>query len=155
MNFGYSINQPRSINLDKNDLSYSRQLLREHPELHPLPVLQKNLSKLWVQSRLLRKNASKDAFLWQSKNENPKPSDAASHADPLSATAALTLSALLGFCSFLCRLYLAQGFFSLRFFFLSVKRICNVNLYTCIGQYTFGITSKYCCHTFVRVRKSY
>ena len=33
MNFGYSINQPRSINLDKNDLSYSRQLLREHPEL--------------------------------------------------------------------------------------------------------------------------
>jgi hypothetical protein len=59
----------------------------------------------------------------KSKNENPKPSDAASHADPLSATAALTLSALLGFCSFLCRLYLAQGFFSLRFFFLSVKRI--------------------------------
>ena len=33
MNFGYSINQPRSINLDKNDLSYSRRLLREHPEL--------------------------------------------------------------------------------------------------------------------------
>jgi len=90
----------------------------------------------------------------KSKNENPKPSDAASHADPLSATAALTLSALLGFCSFLCRLYLAQGFFSLRFFFLFVKRICNVNLYTCIGQYTFGIASKYRCHTFVRVRKS-
>lgn len=36
MNFGYSINQPRSINLDKNDLSYSRQLLREHPELGDL-----------------------------------------------------------------------------------------------------------------------
>ena len=36
MNFGYSINQPRSINLDKNDLSYSRQLLREHPELETL-----------------------------------------------------------------------------------------------------------------------
>jgi hypothetical protein len=33
----------------------------------------------------------------KSKNENPKPSDAASHADPLSATSALMLSALLGF----------------------------------------------------------
>ncbi len=33
MDFGYTINQPRSINLDKNDLNYPRQLLLEHPEL--------------------------------------------------------------------------------------------------------------------------
>ena len=33
MNFGFTINQPRSINLDRNDLSISRKLLEELPEL--------------------------------------------------------------------------------------------------------------------------
>ncbi len=33
MNFGYTINQPRAINIDKNDMTYSKQLLREYPML--------------------------------------------------------------------------------------------------------------------------
>lgn len=33
MEWGFSINQPRAVDLDRNDLDYSRRLLREHPEL--------------------------------------------------------------------------------------------------------------------------
>lgn len=33
MNWGYGINQPRTINLESNDLTYSRELLAAHPEL--------------------------------------------------------------------------------------------------------------------------
>lgn len=32
-NWGYTISQPRSINMDTNDLGFSRQLLRDIPEL--------------------------------------------------------------------------------------------------------------------------
>lgn len=31
--WGYSISRPRSIDIDRNDMSYSKELLREHPEL--------------------------------------------------------------------------------------------------------------------------
>lgn len=33
MEWGYSISQPRAVNLDTNDLRLSRRLLREHPTL--------------------------------------------------------------------------------------------------------------------------
>ncbi len=33
MNWGYSVNAPRSIDIDHNDMAYSRRLLLEHPEL--------------------------------------------------------------------------------------------------------------------------
>ena len=33
MEWGYSISRPRAVDLDKNDLSYSKRLLREHPVL--------------------------------------------------------------------------------------------------------------------------
>lgn len=33
VNFGYTINQPRAVNMDKNDLSVADGLLREMPEL--------------------------------------------------------------------------------------------------------------------------
>lgn len=33
MNWGYTINQKRGINLDQNDMSYSRHLLATYPEL--------------------------------------------------------------------------------------------------------------------------
>lgn len=33
MDWGYTISQPRAINLDRNDLTFSALLLREHPEL--------------------------------------------------------------------------------------------------------------------------
>lgn len=33
MDWGYTISRPRAVNLDKNDMRYSRQLLREHPAL--------------------------------------------------------------------------------------------------------------------------
>lgn len=31
--WGYTISKPRNINLDRNDMAYSRELLREHPSL--------------------------------------------------------------------------------------------------------------------------
>lgn len=31
--WGYSISRPRSIDIDRNDMSYSKELLREYPEL--------------------------------------------------------------------------------------------------------------------------
>ena len=43
MNFGFTINQPRSINLDRNDLSISRKLLEELPELDRLWQLYSHL----------------------------------------------------------------------------------------------------------------
>lgn len=33
MNWGYTISRPRSINLDTNDMTLSRKILREMPEL--------------------------------------------------------------------------------------------------------------------------
>ena len=33
MDWGYTVSRPRAVNLDKNDLNYSRKLLRERPEL--------------------------------------------------------------------------------------------------------------------------
>jgi hypothetical protein len=50
------------------------------------------------------------------KNENSKPSDAESHAKPLSATLALTLSANLNFTRLL--LFIFAGVFLLLFYFV-------------------------------------
>ena len=50
-----------------------------------------------------------------------------SHADPLNATPALTLSALLGFHSFYIPLNHSAGIFVPAFFsFLTVKRVCTI-----------------------------
>ena len=59
------------------------------------------------------------------KNENPKPSDARSHADPLDATLALTLSALLGFFLVFHRILSTAGVFSPGgfFFFNGEKKL--------------------------------
>lgn len=33
MEWGFTISRPRAVDLDKNDMGYSKRLLREHPEL--------------------------------------------------------------------------------------------------------------------------
>ena len=33
MNWGFSISQTRGVDIDRNDMQYSRRLLAEHPEL--------------------------------------------------------------------------------------------------------------------------
>ena len=33
MNWGFSISQTRGVDIDRNDMSYSKELLRDHPEL--------------------------------------------------------------------------------------------------------------------------
>lgn len=33
MNWGYSVNLTRAVDLDRNDMGYARQLLRDYPEL--------------------------------------------------------------------------------------------------------------------------
>ena len=80
------------------------------------------------------------------KNENPKPSDARSHADPLDATLALTLSALLGFSPFIYCYLSPPEFFSRRFFFLIVKRSFTVRCYT---RYRSAPIRVYICNTAI------
>ena len=61
------------------------------------------------------------------KNENSKPSDAESHAKPLSATLALTLSANLNFTRLL-PIYLCRSFFLLFSFYIFFKQDKNCPL---------------------------